>query len=250
MSHRSVFLTFAIALPLLGGLGVALFFLVRHEADWYLRAGVPPGEHRLQCSEKFQEELTGLINGAKDDKEWGAQLTDELINSFFEEDFVQSHLDSQMLPHSVSQPRVAIERDRLRVAFRYGHGSWSTVISIDLGIWLARNAENAVVVEVESFRAGALPISAQSILQDITAAIKATAATNKNDLEVNWYRHPENGHPCAVVRFQADQERPTMLLQAVRLDQGKMIIRGRANDGASAKAISNLPGFALVRSER
>ena len=236
-------MTLGVVSLLLGGVCLVLFLLIRHELEWYTRAAVPPGPQRAKNSEKFYSEFLELMNPPETGTKWYAQFTDDQINSFFEEGLVQTGLDKRLLPEGVKQPRVAIEPGRLRLAFRYGHGTWSTVISIDLGIWLAAREQNAVVIEVENFRAGALPIAAQSILQDVTTAIRQ----NNSNIEVTWYRNPETGSPCAVVRFlSADQQRPSMLLDAVQLEKGKMTIHCSSySELNQLRAMLNLPALAM-----
>jgi hypothetical protein len=48
----------------------------------------------------------------------------------------------------------------------------------------------------------------------------------------------------AVLRFQADQPRTTMLLQAVQLEHGCLTIRGKSN-GSQLRSLLAIPGFAL-----
>jgi hypothetical protein len=235
-------MTLGIVLLLLGGVALVLVLLVRHELEWYTRAAVPPGPQREKNSEKFWAEFIELTHPSETEAKWYAQFTDDQINSFFEEGLVQSGLDTRLLPEGVRQPRVAIEPGRLRLAFRYGRGAWSSVISIDLGIWLAAREQNAVVIEVESLRAGALPIAAQSILQDVTNTIRQ----NNTNIELTWYRNPETGNPCAVVRFLAtDPEHPTVLLDALQLEKGKMTIHCKYSDSRDGRALLHLPGLDL-----
>jgi hypothetical protein len=247
MSRRTICMTLVIVLLLLGGLGLALVLLVRHELAWYTRAAVPPGPHRIINSEKFLAELGELTSPPPEtESRWYAQFTDEQINSFFEEDMVRLGFDTRLLPEGVRQPRVAIEPGRLRLAFRYGRGAWSSVISIDLGIWMAAREQNTVVIEVEKFRAGALPISSQSILQEVTSAIRQ----NNSNVEVTWYRNPETGNPCAVVRFlTADPQRPNVLLDAVQLDQGKMTIHCRYSNADKPQAMLAIPALRTMLPE-
>ena len=244
MSRKSIFMTLGVVTLLFGGTALALALLVRHELEWYTRAAVPPGPQRAKNSREFVSELTELLEPPERETKWYAQFTDEQINSFFEEGVVQTGLDTRLLPEGVKQPRVAIEPGRLRLAFRYGRGTWSSVISIDLGIWMATREQNAVVIEVENFRAGALPISAQSILQDVTTAVRQ----NYPKVDMTWYRNPETGNPCAVIRFLSDDpQRPNVLLDAVQLEQGKMTIHCRYSDPSKPQALLKLdfPGLAM-----
>src|SRR5262249_44165229 len=129
---------------------------------------------------------------------------------------------------------------------RYGKGTWSTVISIDFGIWLASGEPNVLVLELEAFRAGAMPIAAQSILQHITDAVR----NNNNNVELNWYRNPATGRPCAVLRIQPDQKRPNILLETFQIEQGRMVIGCRFNNTDLQRAALALPGLAALQQAR
>jgi hypothetical protein len=204
---------------------------------------VPPGHDRTLHSDEFSTSFFDLVSGDYEGKSWAVGFTDEQINSFFAEGFIQSGLEKKVLPEGVSDPRVALEPGKLRLAFRYGKGAWSTVISIDFGIWLATGEQNALVLELEAFRAGAMPIAAQSVLQHITDAVK----NNNSNVEVNWYRNPATGRPCAVLRIQPDQPRPAILLQTVQIEQGKMVIGCKYNDGGSQQAMLSMPGLIAMK---
>src|SRR5262249_46644440 len=123
--------------------------------------------------------------------QWGATFTADQINSYFEEDFPRAK--PFQLPENIRSPRVAIEPDHLHLAFRYGHGLFSSVVTLDLNAWLVANEQNVVAIEVMGCRAGALPISTQSLLESV-----GEYARNWN-IEVTWYRH--NGHAVALARF-------------------------------------------------
>ncbi len=131
----------------------------------------------------------------------------------------------ESLPEGISDPRIAFDHDRIRLAFRYGSGLFSTVISIDLRIWLTAQERNVLVVELERFRAGALPISSRTLLE------KISEAGRPRGIGVAWYRNHQTGHPVAVLRFQDDQPKPTMEFIAVQPEAGTITIHGRSTDG-------------------
>ncbi len=229
MSRRSLVLAIVIFLCLTCGVGAALWMLVRYEPNLYLQAAVPPGEERHQLSEKCLRELWGLYNSvANEQEEWGHRFTDSEINSYLAEHFVQSHLNEHVLPEGISEPRLVIESDKIRVAFRYGTGLWSTVVSIDLSVWLVKGEPNVVAMKLVGFHAGALPISAQSLLESMTKACQ------DNGIGVDWYR--DEGAPVALLRFQAEQPHPTLELELIQLEPGAIHIKGRTKDPASLRA--------------
>jgi hypothetical protein len=219
MRRKSVLM--ALGVLVLAGLAVVgvLALLARQVPEFYERAQIPAGDQRKTQSKAFYTEVGRLlsqINGRL--PVWGATFTEAQLNSYFAEDFLTSHLAEKLLPESVTAPRVVIEQDKIRLAFRYGAPPWSTVISIDLRVWLAPKERNVVVLELQSLHAGSLPISAQSLLEQLSDMIR------RRGIDVTWYRH--NGNPAAVLRFQNDQARPSFLLRQLELRNGMVTVVG------------------------
>jgi hypothetical protein len=231
MSRRSLYLALLLVLLLACGGVAALCLVVRYEPRTYVEAGVPPGEPRKKLANEFTQELTQLISifdGGKDEMDWDARFTDEQINSYFAETFLHSGFEERVLPESISQPRIMFEPGLIRLAFRYGNGFWSTVVSIDLRAWVAEGEPNVIALQVVGFRAGALPISAQKLFETVSELGR------HNGLTIDWYRY--EGHPVALLRFHSDLTRPTFELQDVHLEKGAITIQGRCTDGPPARA--------------
>jgi hypothetical protein len=222
MRRKSVALTIAIVAFLTAILGSILAFLLHYEPAFYLRAAMAPGAHRNKCSGEFVGELARLFAGISDKRQWDGRFTADQINSYCQEDLFKEHADEQPLPQGISEPRVALDPDRIRLAFRYGTGLWSTVISIDLNVWLVAKEANVVALEFQGIRAGALPISSQSLLEH------ASDAARRYDIDPTWYRH--HGHPVLLLRFQAGRSRPTFQIQKLDLHAGMLCISGVSLD--------------------
>jgi hypothetical protein len=76
---------------------------------------------------------------------------------------------------------------------------------------------NVICLEILGRKAGAMPVSAQSLLELISEQAR-------KDIEVTWYRH--EGNPVALLRFQNDRARPTFQLRRLELRQGMITIGG------------------------
>jgi hypothetical protein len=239
MSRRSFLLAVAIFSFLTCVVTTSALLLVRYEPAGYAQAAQPPGPERTDFSRQFVTEFTQFAGDVtSSDREWGARFTEQQINGYLSEGFVQQGLAERLLPDGISDPRIVIEQDRVRLAFRYGSsGFWNTVISIDLAIWLSKREPNVVALQLQGFHAGALPISAQSLLERISEVCR------QNDIDVNWYRH--EGYPVALLRFQANLARPTLQLRAVRLEPGAIIVQGRSSDSAAPRTTASLSDAAL-----
>ena len=224
MSRRSFFFAIGIFVCLICAAVGVVVAMVRHEQEWYTNAGVPAGPERSQLSRDFYEAFTDLLAQVGNEREWGGKVTARQVNSYFEEGLYEAKLDADLLRGKISEPRIAFEQDRMRLGFRYGKGVWSTIISMSLKVWVPQDDCSTVVLELESLQAGSLPVSAQSVLEEISRVLR------DKDIEISWYRH--NGHPAAVLRFQSNQQRSPVQLTAIQSKEGVLVIQGRTNDPA------------------
>ncbi len=238
MSQRSFFLVAVLLLLLVGGVAATLLLLVRQEPAWYAAAAIEPGPQRSADSKAFYTEFLAMYNSTSSEAEPFIALTDTQTNSFLQEDFLADHCDRLLSMDNISQPRVAFEQDHIKIGFRSGHGLWSSIVSIDLRVWIPASEPNAVALELEGFHAGALPISAQSLLEEVAQIGR------KNGIDVDWYRH--GTHPVALVRFQPDKPRPTFQLKAVQLKEHSIMVQWRTLDsgGLARPTVTTAPDAA------
>jgi hypothetical protein len=221
MNGKSVLWGIGIALFLAGSTGV-VFLLIRHEPEFYRETALREGEgkKRTQRSGEFLSRLNQFHQDIAFQTSWNAEFREDLINSFFDEQFVPLGFDKRVLPEGISAPRVAIEHDQIRLAFRYHLGPFSTIISINMRVWLTPREPNVIALELRGLHAGSLPIAAQSLLESVSETAR------QNNIEVTWYRH--QGNPVALLRFQADQDRPTYRLDHLVLEPGVIRVDGRS----------------------
>lgn len=217
---RTIIVLATIFVLLLLGVGAGLALLVVHEPGYYARYQVPPGRERIELSRKCVATIASMAgNIAGGAPDWAGEITDEQLNSFFAEDFQKWGEAESLRRVGITSPRIIFEQDRMRLAFRYSTGAFSTIISLDIKVWLTPQDANVVAVEFLGRYAGSLPISAHALLE-----VLSTQARERN-VEVTWYRH--NGNPVALVRFQANRLRPTFQLHRLELSDGKIAIAGR-----------------------
>ncbi len=224
MSRKSVLLGIGILLLLAGTSAAALLLLLRHEPTFYRRAAVPPGPEREVLSKSFFSHAVTFYKSIEENEKWEESFGEEQINSFLQEDFLRSAADKFTLPEHITDPRVAFAPERIRLAFRYHVGSFSTVVSIDMRVWLTKAESNVVALEIQGIRAGALPVSAQTILEWLSEA------ADGNNVKLSWYRY--NGNPVAILRFQSEQ-RTCIQLDNLDLHPGKMYVKGQSRDPAA-----------------
>jgi hypothetical protein len=209
----------------------ALYALVRHVPAYYRDALPPTGKERQRQSAKFASDFAQFYQDVTYTRQWNAHFGEQAINSFFAEQLSQSHPDDPAkssasrlptLPEGLSDPRLLVRADGFRLGFRYRWGPLDTVLSIDMRVWLAASEINVVALELQSLHVGALPISAQSLLERISEKAR------EHDIEVTWYRY--RGNPVALLRFQADQELPTYRLDHIAFKDHEIGVWGRSSD--------------------
>ena len=126
-----------------------------------------------------------------------------------------------------------IDKDRLRLGFRYTNSLISTVVSLELRIWVVPKENNLFAVEILNRNVGAIPFSAQALQDEI-----ATLARGRK-LEVKWYRH--EGHPVALLRVQNSPNLSPAWVNRIDMQTGKLTIGVKPLDMPNARKGKWLP---------
>jgi hypothetical protein len=220
----------------------AIYAMVRHVPAYYRDAMLPAGKERQRQAAKFASDFAQFYQDVTYTRQWSAHFGQQAINSFFAEQLNQSGLGDQILPtadtssdrrtpftlpEGLSDPRLFVRADGFRLGLRYRWGPLDTILSIDMRVWLAPRELNVVALELQGLHVGALPISAQSLLERISEKAR------DNGIEVTWYRY--HGNPVALLRFQADQELPTYRLDHIAFKDHEIGVWGRSSDAPSMR---------------
>jgi hypothetical protein len=221
MSRKSFVLAIFIVIFLTGGAGAGAVFLIRHEPAFYKRCALPEGpQFDLWANEFDQGVINGAGSGILSEWKWHVEFNENQINAFLASPglLLKYFPNENPWPPGVSQPRVNLGNDRIRLGFRYGRGRFSTVISVEMRVWLSGQEPNVMAFEILSMYAGAVPISAQSLLEHMGDSAR------QQKIDVSFYRF--NKHPVLLLRFQADRTTPTFQLRQFKTEQGTVHIGG------------------------
>jgi hypothetical protein len=210
---------YGLLLLLLTTPGGVLGYMLKREPAFYTAAAVPADYDTRERASRVLTRIQELKNDIRTHGEWGETFTAEDLNCFFAEMMTGGGSFAGVLPKNFHDPRIAIEGDRLKLGLRYGKGLWSTVVSVELRVWLVADEVNLMGMEVCGLHAGRLGISAQSILD----AIEDLAREAK--IDVTWYRHGRN--PVGLFKFFPDQPRPVSQVLTLEVRDGKIIIAGQ-----------------------
>jgi len=218
--RRPLFMAIGLLLlVLLVGTGV-FAYLIKTEPAFYSAAAKGEDFETRDKAYLLLTRIQELKNDIRTTSNWGESFSAEDLNCFFSEMMTEKGNYTGLLPERFHSPRVAIDGDRLKIGFRYGHGFWSTVIWIELRVWLVAEETNLMAVEVCHLRAGKLGIGTQSILDSIGDAARGS------NIDVTWYRY--NGNAVGLFRFFPDQPRPASQLLKLEVADDKIVLVGRS----------------------
>jgi hypothetical protein len=220
MSRKSFLIALGVVALFVGGGGLTLALLLLHEPPFYANALVAPAEDRQRASKEFGDRCNYVFNSViNPEAPWDVTFTEEQINSYFTEHLATTAGLEKILPEGMTAPRIALEPDRVRLAFRWGASPWSTIVSVEFRVWLAPQEVNVVALEVLGIRAGALPISASSMLERFSETLR------RQEVDINWYRY--QGHPVALLRFPSAGRTPPVQLRRLSLQDHAVTIGGQ-----------------------
>ncbi len=212
--YKAVLLMVMLFIVSLGIVG----FLLKQEPEFYVRenANIVRADDSAQAGKvltRLNELMEDMRTTQKGD--WEASFPADELNAFFRERENNPLADLGDIPDQ----RIAIEDDRLRIAIRKGSGFFSTVIEVEVRLWLVKDQSNLMALEIVGFRAGALPLPKNWILDEISTAARRLNA------DVNWYRNGSN--PVAICRLYSNQSRPETQLTNFRIGESTISIGGR-----------------------
>ncbi len=211
-----------VSLLFLGGLVVlALFALLllyiaaRHVPEFYRSALEIPQEKLQQGSDDMIRQAAALESAANKEGHWEALITAEEINGWLAVDLKKNHAES--LPPTISDPRVAIGKEGITLACRYGEDSGSYILNLTIAPYVAE--ENVLALRIVRARVGLFPLALKPITDRITAAAR------EMQLHLEWRRG--GGDPVALLSLPDVAEgRRTVKIDAIRLGDGEIYISG------------------------
>ena len=234
MKSRPFFIALALLFTAVGAALGGLLYGAKKAPAFYSAANRPNDFETHERSARLLTRVLDLQNDIRAKDEWGDTFTADDLNAFFIENLGPKGRLSESLPKGFHSPRVAIEGDRLFLGAKYGEGFWSSVVWLELKVWLVAEQTNVAAVEVCNLNAGGLPFGSQSILDKISDVAR------ESSIDVTWYRNQRN--PVGLFKFFAKQPRATSQVLTLEVKDGKIMIAGRSFlDGAPAVPVGVTP---------
>lgn len=183
-----------------GGTYVAL----QHVPHFYEQALDQESAKQQQANDALIKNANALARSARQQGDWSAVFTAEEINGWLGVDLPQSF--PELLPAEISQPRIRLSPGHATIACRYRENAVSTVISLNLELYVAE--PNVLALRIHNIRAGAIPIPLSQVLDGVTEAAKSM------NLRLRWGQ--AKGDPVALLTLPSTLGRDKI---AYRLDK-------------------------------
>jgi hypothetical protein len=222
MRRHSKYWATLIVLTVLGTAVGTLVYFLEQEPDFYKNEWASPADaDDSTTASNVLTKLNDLMNDLQTTRqaEWSSAYSAEELNAFFRERQSGNNALIAGLLGDVPEPRFAIRGDHLLIAFRYGEGKLSTVITLELKVWLVKDQANLLAIQFVGFRAGAVPVPKYLILD------RFAEMARKHNADVDWYRH--EGQPVALCKLYANQPRPDSQISTLKIADGQLMIGGK-----------------------
>jgi cell division protein FtsB len=222
----------AFVLAAVMGSGTALVYrAMQHQPDFYERALAVNPQKQAAAGDELERQVLELHNEVRRPGIWQAKFTDEQINGWLAADLVEKF--PKLLPKEVLDPRVDLEPERVRVACRYEAPTVTSVVSLDVEVYLTQEP-NVVAVRIYRARAGVLPLPLKHFLDRITQIAA------QSGLHLRWAQ--EDGDPVALFTIPAEHEdyaTQGIYLERLELKDGEVLLAGRSGIPPTSQVASS-----------
>jgi hypothetical protein len=197
--------------------GLSLYYASQEVPEFYQQAIKQDHKVQKRASDQMVRGATALASDLRKRGAWQAAFTAEQINGWLAVDLKQNH--PKLLPPEVKEPRVEIRDRTATIACRYESNRLSNVFSLSVDVYLS--SPDVVAIEIQSARAGKLPVPLGQVLDGISKAAQ------NMELPLEWRQH--NGNPVALLtigsaRDAADRK---IELEKIELRKGTLFLAGR-----------------------
>lgn len=189
---------------------------VRRVRPFYEQALQIDEEALERGSRELESRATALYSDTQQPGRWQAIFTAEQINGWLA---VELARNDDQLPDNVREPRVAITPDAMTLGFRTDLGGTETVVTVDTAPLVTEAGD--VAVHLKSVHAGALPLPALQIADEIATACQALS------LPVRWTRL--EGQPVAVITVHDESagDKRQIAIDTIELGEGTLFVAGQ-----------------------
>jgi len=202
---------------LLLALGLLVFYLaLRHVPEFYEEALVVDRARLERASDEMLQRTAALASDLKRDGRWEVLVTQDQLNGFLAVELPRNH--PELLPERVSEPRVAIDPEGIRLGCRYRQSD-----GLESVVWVVVQPyveqPDQIALRITAAKAGALPVP----LAKVTRYLSDAAA--REGVHLEWLRMGDD--PLARVNLpELEVDGHLVHIDQVRLGQGEIYVSG------------------------
>jgi hypothetical protein len=197
---------------------IGLYWACQNAPEFYSEALNQKNVQVRQASDALLREAAAFASDVRKPGHWQALFTAEQINGWLAYDMLQNH--PHLLPPGISNLRLAIDRDRAQIAFKWTKPAWSSIVSLETEIYLRE--ENVVAIRICKARAGLLPLPLGGLLHDLLAAAE--------EIGLPVDQQQVDGDPLLIISLAAIQPKDKVLcLESLELSNGEIYLAGHSD---------------------
>lgn len=202
-----------------------------HQPSFYAKALSVPATEQQSDGEALERSVLELHNQLRHSGQWQVVFSQDQINGWLAWDLPEKF--PGLLPAEVVEPRVAIEPDRMLVAFRYQGGGLDAVVTLTAELFLT-DQPNEIGIRISKARAGLVPLSLRLFLDGISDAISSTG------IKFRWAQ--DHGRPVALVTVPSNHQDYAIRdvqIDSLELRSGELVVAGRSGSAPSQRVASS-----------
>jgi hypothetical protein len=197
------------------GLGVGMLYWASQQVPPFYASAVTIDSAAAQSSSNAMlRQTTALASDIRRGRQWQALITAAEINGWLAYDAPRNH--PHLLPPEIQDPRVQIDDDLLKIAFRWNGATWSAIVSFEVEVYL--QAPNVLAVRIHQARAGKLPLPLGGLIASFVKS--GQAAGLAIDLQ------QIGNDPLLLVTLPTAPDNQ-LLLESLELRAGEVYLAGR-----------------------
>jgi hypothetical protein len=238
MSRRVKFTAFALVglLAAAAVAGIAAYQALGKAQPFYAKAMKAKPKDLERASQRMESRASTLYSDAKKPGVWRTVFTADEVNGWLA--VVLKDKYKHILPPEVVDPRVAFEKGKALVGYKYKGEKFESLISIEAEAYMSEN--DLAAVRFRRVWAGVLPLPATSVIEYISDAAK------KLEAPIRWTEI--EGDPLLLVPVEnaLSTEEEGRKLEKVEFHAGELLLtcstapRSSSDDAASEpKAVSD-----------
>ena len=221
-----------IVIALLLASGAGLYWLYRaagQAPEFYVQALELPPPQAAARGREFERGVLNLNNELRRGGRWQARFSAAQINGWLAHDLPQKFPGA--LPPGASEPRLAIDAQKIQIACRYHSGGWQSVVSLSAEPYLT-GEPNVLAIRIHQARVGSLPIPLKQFLDDATHRGAAAG------IPLRWTQ--EGDDPVAIITIPLEREEfpnHQLIVDQLELRDGEIVFSG--STGASTVQVGD-----------